>query len=236
MDENRFFRIVWRINSVFLLIAAILGIGVLLFAAYAIYKDIFAERRVHNVVNVDARSPAEERWQYGSMLNVPGTPHVMLRLESDQSYSQSYYSKSTSSARNYLFINGQSSAAHWLFDRQDYLITGFNFLSRNDYRKQETPPRAILYEVVKRDSDNDGRLSSNDLESIGLSMPDGTNYKEIVQEIDSLIGHVLVDDDLVLLVYERDGEGYRARVQLSDFTVLQEEMLPKVSSHTPNEE
>ena len=83
--------------------------------------------------------------------------------------------------------------------------------------------------IVKKDSDNDQRLTSNDIRTIGLSMPSGKGYKEILHGVDVFVGHRLQDENTLLLIYQRNGVGYSANVSLSGFILSNEEELPKVS-------
>ncbi len=89
----------------YLLVAGVLAIGVLCFAGYGIFRETTRERQVRNIVNVADESDVDEKWRLGYMKGIDGSPYLMIPLHSDQSYAQSYYSKSSYSTRNYLFIN-----------------------------------------------------------------------------------------------------------------------------------
>ena len=83
----------------------------------------------------------------------------MIPLNSDQSYAQSYYSKSSSSARNYLFINSKDNEKHWLFGTNKYLVSDVALLSEKDYDSDSSKVRVILYRIVKNDTNGDKRLT-----------------------------------------------------------------------------
>ena len=228
MNENRFFRFVWRFNGLILMVAGMLSIFALLIGGYGFIRNTTRERGTRNIVNVQGDAPIEEKWQLGHMSPIEGGPYVMIPLHSDQKYAQSYYSKSSSSARNYLFINSQNNKKHWLFDTNQYLIAYISLLSEKEFRAEKRNIRAILYRVVKRDTNGDKRLTDDDLQDMALSRPSGKGYKEILNGIDVFIGQRLIDEDTLLIVYQRKGIGYSANVTLSDFHIANESALPKV--------
>jgi hypothetical protein len=201
------------------MIAGLLAIGVLAFGEYNIYSETTRDRNIRNIVNVQEGAEVEEKWQLGYLSKVQGTPYVMIPLNSDQSYAQSYYSKSSSSVRNYLFINSQDNEKHWLFNTNKYLVEDSEFLTEHDYGDEDRRIRAILYKVVKSDTDEDRRLTSKDLKTIGISMPNGKDYKEILQGVDVFVGHRLLDENTLLIVYQKKGIGYSANVSLSGFAL-----------------
>ena len=158
------------------MIAAILAIGVLSFAGYRIYQDVTRERATRNIVNVAEESPIKEKWQLGHLQNVSGTPYVIIPLYSDQSYAQSYFSKSAESTRNVLLINVRTKQKKWLFDTNNYLIINEELLSEKEFDHRERNIRAILYSVVKRDTNGDKRLTNDDKIDVALTTPSGERY------------------------------------------------------------
>ncbi|PIU67745.1 MAG: hypothetical protein COS84_03740 [Armatimonadetes bacterium CG07_land_8_20_14_0_80_40_9] len=153
----------------------------------------------------------------------------MIPLNSDQSYAQSYYSKSSSSARNYLFINSKDNEKHWLFGTNKYLVSDVALLSEKDYDSDSSKVRVILYRIVKNDTNGDKRLTDDDLLTVGLSLPSGKGYKEILDGIDVFVGQRLISKDILLIVFQRKGVGFSANVNLLGFTISNETELPKVS-------
>jgi len=228
MKESKFFKFVWRLNGLILMIAGVLTIGVLVFAGYKIITDITRERNTHNIVNVQDEDDIKEKWQLGNMSDIEGGPWIMIPLNSNQSYAQSYYSKSSSSVRNYLFINSLNNEKHWLFNTNDYLIADTELLSENEYGSSERDILAILYKVIKSDSDSDNRLTNKDLQTISISLPNGMGYKEILNGVDNFIGKKIVDKKTLLILFQKEGLGYSANVNLTEFTVSNKTELPKV--------
>jgi hypothetical protein len=226
MEENKFFKYLWRVNGVVLLIVGFLAIGVLTFAGYKIYSETMRERGQVSIVNIQPKAEIKEKWELGYMSKVPGTSIIILSLNSDQSYSQSYYNKSTLSARNYLFIDAENNTKHWLFKTNQQLVISIEKMTK--HIEQKNRMTTILYKIVKEDTNNDKRLTNKDLYTIGLSQPDGTGYKEVLRDIEMLFGHQFHGEDKLLLIYQKKGINYSVNVNLFDFSLSNKEKLPKV--------
>lgn len=230
MEESKFFRFVWRFNALVLMATGgILATGVLAFAVTIIFRDVTKERNTRDIVNVQEESNVQQKWQLGYMSTIQGSPYVMIPLNSNQSSAQSYYSKSPYHTRNYLFINSQNNEKHWLFSTNQYLVVANDLLSEKEYGSNESEVRAILYRIIKSDTNNEKRLTDNDIQTIGISLPSGKGYKEILGGIDLFVGQRLIDKDTLLVVFQRRGVGYSATVNLPGFTISDEAELPRVS-------
>ncbi len=228
MEENRFFKLVWRFNGLVISIAGILAICVLAFGTYKLVQEVTRERTVMNIVNVEEESKKEHEWKLGHMSKIKGTPYVFVALKSSQKIERSYYSKSSSPARNYLFINTNNNSNKWLFEHSKYLIVSNQSLSHGDYNDKDKPVLAILYELVKADTNSDKLLSNKDKKAIAFSSPDGRNYKEVLSNIDILVGSQLTDSNSLLVIYQKDGIGYSASIDLANFKLINNAELPKV--------
>jgi hypothetical protein len=225
MEENTFFKWVWRFNGVVISVAGVLAIGVLLFVGNKLLQDMTRERKAHNVVNIETRSEVKEHWRLGSMAEVRGHPVVMVPLHSDQKYNQSYYNKISLSVRNYLFINTETSSNQWLFDHNNYLIENREYLrsGMGDTKKNVT---AILYSLIQFDTNSDKRLAVTDLKTIALTKPNGAGYKEVLKNVEQFFGSKSIDSNSLLVLYQRNGVGYSVKIDLTEFTLTNETELP----------
>ncbi|WP_353571728.1 hypothetical protein [Candidatus Albibeggiatoa sp. nov. BB20] len=228
-DTHPFFRLVWRINGLIIFVVGILTIGVLIFLNYQLFHEIFGVHDVSSVINVESEQSGEieQNWSYGSMLKVQGSPYLMLPLELKQNYKQTYYDKSASSTLNYLFVNGENnSEQNLLFDKNQYLINSYYLLSEPS-DKNDSPVIAILFQVIKTDSNEDKRLSHADLVTIGISKPNGTAYQEIISNVNQLVGHQMIDKNTLLLLYHEGQDIFSVHIDLTDFSLRNKVMLPK---------
>jgi len=227
MEENKFFRLVWRFNGLVISVAGILAVGILFFVSYKLFQDVTRDRATSNIVNIEKDSKLEENWRFGQLTKIDDDKTLMIPLYSDQSFDRAYFSKSSNSTRNFLFINTHTSEKKWLFDHTDYLIETSDRLRFGDY-DSDKPIIAILYQLVQLDTDKDNRLSAKDLSTIAISNPDGTGYMELLFEVEKIVDHTLLSETELFLIYQKGGVSYSARLNLNSFEITKSEKLPKV--------
>ncbi len=233
-DTHPFFKLIWRINAILMFFSFFLAIGVLLYVSREIVDDIFGIRNVSDIVNIEENEQIHQHWSLTSTDEVYGTPYFILSLQLEQSYEQSYYEKYSVSIRNYLFIDTQqNSKHHWLFDTNDYLIPHKDLLL--DPTRDENQPNktvAILYEVIAHDSNGDARLSDSDLHTVGLSKPDGSDYKAIMDNVDAVLSYKMLDSNTLMLLcraenhISNDVGVFSLHVDVNNFTILNKVKLP----------
>ncbi len=231
MEDNKFFRFVWRFNAIVIMASGLLAIAVLAFAAIEIVTSTTRERQGINIVNVNEDSSSSQDWELGNLRQVDGTSYLMVPLYSDQSYTQSYYSKSTRSTRNYLFLDSETGKSKWLFANNDYLIASDRFISEtNDIannRVESKPVIAVLYHLIKQDINGDGRLTNDDSMTIAFTHPNGNDYHEVLSGVDRFLGYKVLNANSLLILYQRDGIAYSANVSLDNFALSNEKEIAK---------
>ncbi len=228
MEENKVFKNIWRFNAIVIMLVGVLGVALALFACIMIYKDITRDRNVKNIVNIEDSTERKEEWQLGSITSVKGADILMVPLHSEQSYSRGSYGKSASSTRNYLFINVENNRRYWLFGKNDYLITQTYQLPNTLYEEQSKDAKAILYYVIKADTNNDKSLTSSDKLTVAISKPNGKDYTELLKDIDFVNGYKTINENSVILVFQRSNIGYSAIIDLERLSILSEDQLPSV--------
>ncbi len=228
METSRFFRVVWRLNALVILVAGVLAVGVLLFVARELAQDAFRPRQAHGTATITADVETETAWRLGHLSTVEGGPFSYAPLWADQSSDRDYFSKSESSTRNLLFLDASTNASHWLFSDHDQLIWEYTPLTAGCEDDGGRTVRAMLLELIRDDINGDGRWTTSDRHTLGLTRPDGRGYREIMTDVDKLVGHRLVGDDLLVVVFERDDAVHSVQVSLTDFTVLDEATIPVV--------
>ena len=228
MEESKVFKNIWRFNAIVIMLVGVLGVALALFACIMIFKEITRDRSVRNIVNIEESPAKKEEWQLGGITTISGSDLFMIPLHSEQSYSRGSYSKSASSTRNHLFIDVINNKKYWLFGKNDYLITQTNQLPNTRYDEQSKDTKAILYYVVKSDTNNDKALTSSDLLTVAISKPNGKGYVELLKDIDFVNGYKTVNEKSVIIVFQRDNIGYWANIDLESLSISGEEQLPSV--------
>ena len=227
MEENKFFRTVWRFNGVLISIAGLLALVILLVIAFKVIKDLTDSRSARNIVNVAGNNQIEEEWRFGGISLVEGSTMLMIPLYSDQTFDRSYFSKSLNSTRNYLFVNSNTSAKNWLFSHTDFLIEKTDKLQEGGYDSKK-PVIAILYQLIKLDSDQDERLSTDDLITLAITKPDGTAYLELMEDIEIIIDHTIINKDELFLIYRKAGISNAAVIDLNSFEIIENNQIPSI--------
>jgi len=235
MKIDKFFKWVWNINGLILLIgASILTIII----AYQLTKDFFREEaRSTQTLSLAEDSKGEENWSLGYPEYIEGSDYYYLPLESDTKevetkskvynlYSSGY---SATRAKNVIFLNSITNDSTWLFESVKQIIINMNalpFRMEND----QVVTKAIYYEVINNDTNKDGVFDINDKRTFSLTKDDGSSYSEIISGYNSIVKASLNKDGKLFVVYINNDEVHSMLIELDEFTVIDQKQLPKVKS------
>jgi hypothetical protein len=224
MKRTRLFRGIWRANAIIIFAAGVLSLIMLAFAAVYILKETLREREVTAVVNTDTERHVRESMALGSAVQIAGHPWLLVPLESDQKYDQVYFSKSAVAARNYGFISA-SAPVRWLYPHNRFLIVDAAQLAGADGSREERATVLISFEVVQKDSNNDERLTPNDLSALVFTKPDGTGSTVVLENVRRIVSQEIISGE-ISVVYE-DNAGYaNATFSLKDYSEVKHERMP----------
>jgi len=227
MKEKNIFQTIWKIDAVLILIGGLIALVVFGYSAYMIFQDVFRSRDVSSMVNIEANMQMSSEWALGDFDRLEGTDYLMAPVYSTQSYQAAYYEKGTSAVRNYLFVNAIDKSSLWLVPHNNYLI-----LSR--HKEFYSPPRGssfvtwLRYEVVKSDTNQDGRLTRDDKRTIGISDPNGDRYSELITNIDQILGYEMLNENSFLIFYRKDTKNYIAEINISERSIIVTNELPEI--------
>jgi hypothetical protein len=228
-SESSFFKYVWRFNALAIAGAAIVVVVFGVYATGAIFKQETRLRRVTNVVNVGDK--VSEEFILGSPAIIAGTTYVRIPLYRGQSYSASYYSKSSEqNVVNYLFLNTSTNESRWLFEGAGQLIIG----SQQLFGKLRSSPDesqtgvGFIHTVVEKDSNGDARLSERDAVSVAVSDVDGARYRKLIEGIERLYAVQQVADDKVLVLYQKDHQAAYELYSVPSMVRLQQSSIPTI--------
>jgi hypothetical protein len=241
VKENRFFRFVWRVNGLSLLLLAMCLIAI---GGYELVGLLFSANKPPIVQSVADDPGNKEGWHLGEVHEIPGSQYLFVPLVSENknvkqggtfapaAVAQSsrwpgYYQPS----RNVLFIDSDTMDMKWLFGGNGQLIASINLLATKP-SKPDDKARAILYLVIKNDTNHNGILDESDLSSIAISNAGGAGCRELVSSADRLIDARLVGQDSALILYQAKGVAYAMNIRLDNHSSSKPVQIPKV--HEPS--
>lgn len=230
MNTAKLFKTVWHINSILILIVGLMVFSFLGYAGYTFYKER-SRRYGTNVVNVQPDAHINSEWRLGSFESIAGTDYIMAPAYSEQTYQLNYASeKETSAVRNYLFVNATDKLSRWLVPNNNYLFLNTERLLHSEDDSERNEVKWIEYEVIKSDTNGDGRMTSEDQLAIAISDPTGERYVEIVPNIDKILGSKMRDDNTLLIFYSSGGRNFVSEIKIPDRRVTITKELPKIQS------
>jgi hypothetical protein len=224
---DQFFRKVWRFNALVIMVAGILATGLLVFTMVYVVREILRDRNVSAVVNTDKDQGIREELSLAGVAQIHGHPWLLVAVESDQKYAQTYFSKSAVAARNYGFVT-TSGPPRWLFPHNRFLIVDASQLPSPDYSERQTATAVVSFLVVQADSDGDKRLTPADVATLMFTKPDGTESRAVVENVRRVVSQEIIAEQVIVLYEGTAGYG-KAVISASDFSRVNIEAfeLPK---------
>ena len=234
--ENRFFTLLWRFNAVVISLLGILGIIFGLYVGYMILTDSKRDTYVENLSSAPGKESAKEHLIFDEMKTVPGNDLVLIPLESYRYYARGYRSsysgKNASAVRNYLFLNPLTSEQSWLYPHHDFIITEVSVLPKSRCRDEQKRASAILYYGVKKDTNGDGMLSVSDHKYIAVSDSEGKQYRDLVEGVDTILGHKQVNETAIVISFVKDAVTQALTVDINTLSLINSAVL---SSKLPSD-
>lgn len=228
MEQSKIFGIINKINSVAFLLLLVGGCVLIIWGIVS--SNQWQDRRTVEVVQNDAGEEKEKiELVLGNIADIPGydTQYVSLRSRgSGGKFSSSY---SSSETRNVLFFTGSELTTHWLYQSHTFVIDQFRTLSLVDEKDKEKA-LAIYIETIKSDSNGDNNLDDGDLMTISLTDPNGMNYTEIDNEVQSVIdNNVVKDGKHLILLLQKNNKVVLKKYSLSTFKLVSEKVIDEIS-------
>lgn len=226
MEQSAFFRWISRINSMLFLVL-LLAIAILAGIQYIQLSRWDAEKAVA-VGNDSEFSRNDITLNLGNIHRVAGYADIQY-IEVSSSSQQRGLGSVGEQVRNVVYLVGPELDAHWLYKTHKYLIEDIEQLKAKGYECDSAAQTvALLYKVVKDDSNGDGKLSEKDLITVSLTKPDGTVYTEL-GNFDSVIDYETdVEGEYLTLVIQKGDNISALKYSLADFKKLSEKMLTKI--------
>ncbi|MCI0657621.1 MAG: hypothetical protein L0170_11200 [Acidobacteria bacterium] len=233
MTSHRFFRIVWRINAIVLLVAAAVAILILGIGAVALGRDMFRTWGEREAVTVAGQRVESSRFQFENFELLPGTGV----LRSPLAVYESYGFGSSGGGRailNYFYYDSSTRNAHWLLKDNERLIWWSCDLKTSATQPAESRTLGSLYAVVESDSDHDGQLTSSDLSSVLLTDPAGAQETRILERVSDIQGCEVLSPSSAVLFYVSKSELRAATLDLGQLRIESDASLAAVPGRAPS--
>jgi hypothetical protein len=177
MKAQKFFRYLWRINAVLILLAVgaiTFGVGVLIFQEFGLKANL--RRNADAGVQVAAKPKLD--LVLGNAEPVAGTAVLRAHLTVSRG-NAGFSSGGYSETRNILFIDPTQKAAHGLLPDNDHVVVEHSDINERDSQREKLIARAML---VKPPSDQEEFLAGHSL----LVDPTGKNVVEVATDVRDL--------------------------------------------------
>lgn len=226
MENNKFFLIVNRINSMLILFVAVAALISILVLNRA--SNSWGNR---NTVQVqDEKSKETIDLRLGSLEDMAGHDIQTINLLSDSTRKGFSSGYGGSEIRNVLFLSGEELKAEWLYENNNFFINCFCKLQKSNEYNGKDPVLAIYVSVVKKDTNRDGELSSKDGITLSLAKPDGSDYKELDNGISKILDSTVSDQGASVTFLLHIGRSIVAKkYSLSTFDLVSEREISEIS-------
>lgn len=220
---KRFFRIVWKINAVFILLAGlllILGLGMVLVS--------FMLPRTFDGPSISVTKPGEtahedEKLVVSTVEELAGTAIVRCQVQTSgtgRSEMSSFGSGTSSVIRNYLFYDLATDQQTSLFPTTEAVISDCTDYYFPDQPSDKRTVKWTSFVFADKDTNHDGRISNDDLKSLAVTHADGTDYNVYLSNLDQVLKTDLANENTLIVFYEQNGSTSFARIDLAGHKIL----------------
>jgi hypothetical protein len=163
-----------------------------------------------------------------------GTPYKLGAVVESEGKDRGFLSGSSSSYKgdsygskqfNYIFLNTQTKESVKLLPKSDSLFTRLEKIGKKNEKGEFTKVDGIWYEVVKS-----GQKNSDDRpkKTIATSTVAGTNYTELIPQVDRVLNTFQSGATRILMVYELNKKYFIAELDLADRKLIDTKELPNL--------
>jgi hypothetical protein len=207
----------------------IIGLVVLVvfgFGGYQLGRFFLREPTANTVANKIPQEDNKVKTSLGNFSELEGTPYLMAPVNSQLDYRQDSSGKKPSTIRNYLFVNVNDKSIQQLVPKNDFLFVNAQKVVLE--RRDDQIVRGIWYEVIKADSNNDKIIDNKDKKTIAVSDVSGSDYTEVIDEVDRFLGSHQKNSTTVLVFYELDGREYIGEIDIRERVLVEKVVMPAI--------
>nr|WP_315495434.1 hypothetical protein [uncultured Rhodoferax sp.] len=225
---DRLFIIIGRINNVLLLLVLIGAAGSVVWMTAE--SNQWKRRGAVEVADAESGANKSVLLNFEKIENITGSNTQLMRLtaqEKSAKFSSGGYGGET---RNVVFLTGTEKAARWLFKEHKNLVLVTAQLSSESRSSKEEPTRALYFEYVSNDTNQDGALSSADHSNIGLTRPDGTAFVEVLNGLSRVLSYEMLDEQNLSVIYQKGKAVRHAKFSVANLKLVTDQEIVNVPS------
>ena len=188
-------------------------------------------------VNEEPAAPAPIEKTLSSFTAIQGTDYLMAgivpaEVSRDSSLNpfewinnSGYSSYSSYGTYNYVFFNTETEEYHRLLPTNDYIIyqtAGFpqQVYDPNNPEKPAPPIEFWMFNIIKADTNSDSYFDYRDKLTIGMSEVGGSNYIELIQNVDAIQSQYYKDPANFFIIYNVNDKNFIAKVDPTTRTII----------------
>jgi len=249
MEENKFFKLIWRMVAIGMLIMIITGL----------YSFIRSEMRRVNPpymprvepISTLAKDPQKvEKWVLRVAPYVAdNSDYTVLSLYSKynkvEGSGENYYATTSNvekyyrdRSKNILFVNTKENTSSWLFPTNNQLILDYQsnvhlFTEGLPYymdtdKKRDEKATFIYYKLINKDTNGDKIITEADHLNFAVSDISGKNYRVIIEDMETVISMKTINKESMSLIYQKDGIAHSLQLNTNSFEIISDVELPKI--------
>lgn len=230
--DTGFFRWIWRFNALAIALIVVVSLAAITYEiGRGLVRSVFPTRTTNTLV-VDPENAPEDAAtddtikRYFSAPSAPTASGIYaLPLYVEQTYSNRGYSKSSAgNLVNYRIVETNPESNRWLFTPSERLIMNTNALVLRDSGQADLA-LGHLMTVTDTDTNQDGRLSSQDATTLFLTDANWGEPVKIVDGVLSLLSHSVRTPNMLDLIYQTDAGTHIAQVSMRSGTILSQQVV-----------
>lgn len=225
---ERLFIIIARINNILLLLVLLGGAGSIVWIMSE--NNSWRRRGAIEVNEANSDTKKQVLLNFGEIKNITGVETQMVNLttqEKSTKFSSGGYGNET---RNILFLNGSDKVARWLFKDHKNLVLVSAQLHTESSSCKDSPTKAIYFEYVSEDTNNDGNLSADDRSNIVLTKPDGTGFVEVLHDVNRVLSYEMLDQQNLSVIYQKGTSVKHAKYSVTSMKLESDQEIINVPS------
>ena len=219
-----------------LIIGAFVALGLLFLGVMIVLPPLFFNSGNTNSVSIDKEVESLPVLTLRSFRQLRGTKYFSAEIVTSGGSSFYEYGSSRSFEfgdsgggliRNVVFLDSETLLSHTLLDDNRSFILGMVAFPDQPTKPvapgeepEIVPIQWFVYEIVHKDSNQDGELNRKDTRSVGVSDVDGARYKELLTAVSEIYNLTMLDSGELLTIYSRNGNRFAATIDLQSQEIL----------------